>query len=100
MSLCEQHIESSSEIEYLDKSAGKKGRVNIIVILSLNIGSCALERITAMNFGNDLSAWKKWWDETGNTLLSEAVSVKPVVSGPALSSGQAFNEIQVKGKYG
>jgi preprotein translocase subunit YajC len=99
MSLCEQHIESSSEIEYLDKSAGKKGRVNIIVILSLNIGSCALERITAMNFGNDLSAWKKWWDETGNTLLSEAVSVKPVVSGPALSSGQAFNEIQVKGKY-
>lgn len=99
MSLCEQHIESSSELEYLDKPAGKRGRVNIIVIFSLNIGSCALEKITAMNLGNDLSAWKKWWDEGGSTQLSEAASVRPVVSGPALSSGQAFNEIQLKGKY-
>lgn len=99
MSLCEQHIESSSEIEYLDKSAGKRGRVNIIVIFSLNIGSCVLEKITAMNFGNDLSAWKKWWDESGSAQLSEAASVKPVVSGPALSGGQAFNEIKLKGKY-
>jgi hypothetical protein len=99
MSLCEHHIQSSSEVEYLDKSAGKRGRVNIIVILSLNIGSCALERITAMNFGNDLSAWKKWWDESGSAQLSAAASVKPVISGPALSGGQAFSEIKLKGKY-
>jgi len=99
MSICEQHIESSSEIEYLDKSLGKKGRVNIIVIFSLNIGSCALEKITAMNFGNDLSAWKKWWEESGSAQFSETASVESVISGPALSSGQAFNEIQLKGKY-
>ncbi len=99
MSLCEQHIETTSEIEYLDKSAGKRGQVNIIVILSLNMGSCVLEKITAMNLGNDLSAWKKWWDEVGSTQLSEAASVNPAVSGPALSSGQAFDEIKLKGKY-
>lgn len=99
MSLCEQHIESSSEIEYLDKAAGKRGRVNIVIIFTLNIGSCALEKITGMNLGNDSAAWKKWWDEGGNSQLTETASVEPVVSGPALSSGQTFNEIQVKGKY-
>ncbi|HEX3020265.1 MAG TPA: SUMF1/EgtB/PvdO family nonheme iron enzyme [Chitinispirillaceae bacterium] len=98
MSLCEQHIESSSEIEYLDNS-GKRGQVNIIITFILNIGSCALQKITGMDLGNDQAAWQKWWQEGGNSQLSEAASVVPVVSGPALSSGQAFSEIQLKGKY-
>lgn len=99
MSACESYIESSHEIQYLDKSAGNRSKVNITIILTLHVGACTLEKITGMTFGKDASAWRKWWDEQGSTLLSGEASITPVASGPVLSSGQVFSEIVEKGKY-
>lgn len=98
MSICESHIEVSHEIEYLDK-VNSRGKLNITIIFKLNIGACGLEKITGMLLGDDISAWRKWWEEQGSSQLSSTETVTPVISGPALSSGQAFSEIVKKGKY-
>jgi hypothetical protein len=105
ISICEQYIETVHEVQF-PYSTPSPSRVpagtvvNIHVTFTFQVASCALERITGISLGNDQSAWSNWWEQGGKAALpSSTEEVKAVVTSPALSSGQSFSEIVVKGKY-
>lgn len=101
MSQCDNFIETSHQIEFLEKRTDAGGTVkaavvNMSIILAFNIGSCTLSRITGQIIGNDQNAWKLWWEQNGGSgITSEAVSDIP----KPLSSGNLLRDIVVNGKY-
>ncbi|NLG18753.1 MAG: formylglycine-generating enzyme family protein [Fibrobacter sp.] len=104
ISICEQYIETVHDVQFLNDNprAGNVPAgtiVNITVTLTLNMATCALEKITGISLGNDQSAWNSWWEQSGNAALPASSEVAAVVTSPALASGQSFSEIVAKGKY-
>lgn len=104
ISICEQYIETVHDVQFLNDNprAGNVPAgtiVNITVTLTLNMATCALEKITGISLGNDQSAWNSWWEQSGNAALPASSEVAAVVTSPALTSGQSFSEIVAKGKY-
>jgi hypothetical protein len=104
MTFCEQHIESTHEVQIIEKQAGKSGTVsralaNISIVLKLKVGACALEKITGIQLNAEQNVWNAWWVENGKTFLPASQSITPTVTSPALSSGESFLDIKTKGKY-
>jgi hypothetical protein len=101
MSLCEGSVVSSHQVEYIDKKIGKSGAVvgatvNIAVTMTFNIGACALTRITGASVGNELQAWKDWYQVNGTTVANVPRDSSAAISAPPMKS---IDEVLLNGTY-
>lgn len=100
MSLCEHFVETRfQEIPLEGSRSGIRDPKNVIITFTLNIGSCALSRITGKTFGNAKEEWVSWWNEEGSQLLESSEKLNFVAPAITIESGQKFSEIQFKAKY-
>lgn len=100
MSLCEQFVETRfQEIPLKGSRSGIRDPKNVIITFTLNIGSCALSRITGKTFGNAKEDWVSWWNKEGSQLLESSEKLNFAAPAITIESGQKFSEIQFKAKY-
>jgi hypothetical protein len=98
ISKCENWMEATPVTTMLSKQLGSGGRIidavaDIIIILRVNAGACALGRITGTDAGNTREEWKRWWQQNGGgTYQAAAPTATPQKSGK-------FSNITVGGKY-
>jgi hypothetical protein len=99
---CENWIEALPVTTILSKKTGKGGKIidavaDIVIILRVNAGACALARITGNDLGVSQESWQKWYRQSTGAAVSRDVSPAPR---PAAQKGQwSFPEIVVNGKY-
>jgi hypothetical protein len=99
---CENWIEALPVTTILSKKTGKGGKIldavaDIVIILRVNAGACALVRITGSELGTSQESWQKWYRQSNSAAVSRDVSPTPQ---PMAQKGQLpFPEIVVNGKY-
>lgn len=100
MSVCDQFIETQfQDIPVEGYRAGIREPKNIIITFTLQIGTCALTRLTGKTFGNSKEEWTAWWNQEGKVLAEVSGNTGAANKGITLEGGQSFSEIQFRGKY-
>jgi hypothetical protein len=99
---CENWIEALPVTTILSKKTGKGGKIvdaiaDIVIILRVNAGACALARITGNDLGVSQESWQKRYGQSSGLIGSQDVSPAP----PQMAQkGQwSFPDIVVNGKY-
>lgn len=100
MSFCEQFIEASPKVKYINRKSTSKGvitsaTVNIDITFSFNVGACALTKITNNDIGTSNEAWRNWW--TVNASMWQGIN--SALGQDASTSSKLFSDILVGGKY-
>ena len=99
---CENWIEALPVTTILSKKTGKGGKIvdavaDIVIILRVNAGACALSRITGNDLGVSQESWRKWYDRSNSPAVSRDVSPAPRLM--AENRQGSFPDIVVGGKY-
>jgi hypothetical protein len=100
ISKCENWMEAVPVTTMLQKRMGAGGRIvdaiaDIVIVLRVNAGACALARITGSDAGNTREAWKAWLQKS---TAASAAQAAPIPAPSAPKPGKPA-EMSIGGKY-